>query len=229
MRVGDEYTTHLILGDNTFSRIKTEEVIKGAKGDPIVEGTTFVHGGDLDKGNRTCMYVSDTKDYERLYSLDILGVEDRSENDPSEVYKEFIEDIQIDAQGRYELGIPWIPGNAVTESNEVQNRKRLKNIERKLEKDPALKETYQEIVTDQLNQGIIEKASEVATGERVFYLPRKPVCRENASTTKTRMVFDCSARPSPMSNSINECMYTGPALQPNLWDIWSRPEWHQTY
>ena len=32
------------------------------------------------------------------------------------------------------------------------------------------------------------------------------------------MVFDCSAQP-PMSNSINECMYTGPALQPNLWDI----------
>ena len=223
LRVGDEYTIHLILGDNTFSRIKTEEVIRGAKGDPIVEGTTFgyiIHGGD--KGNGTCMYVSDTKDYERLYGLDILGVEDRSENDPSEVYKEFIENIQIDAQGRYEVGIPWIPGNTVTENNEVQSRKRLKNIERKLEKDPTLKETYQEIVTDQLNQGIIEKAPEVATGERVFYLPHKPVCRENASTTKTRMVFDYSARPSPMSNSINECMDTGPALQPNLWDIMVR-------
>ena len=57
LRVGDEYTIHLILGDNTFSRIKTEEVIKGAKGDPIVEGTTFgyiIHGGD--KGNGACMY-----------------------------------------------------------------------------------------------------------------------------------------------------------------------------
>ena len=52
------------------------------------------------------MYVSDKKDYERLYSLDILEVEDRSENDPSEVYTEFIENIQIDAQGRYEVGIP---------------------------------------------------------------------------------------------------------------------------
>ena len=75
------------------------------------------------------MYVSDTKDYARLYSLS-LRVEDRSENDPSEVYKEFIENIQIDAQGRYEVGIPWIPGNAVTESNEVQSRKRLNNTEK---------------------------------------------------------------------------------------------------
>ena len=109
LRVGDEYTIHLILGDNTFSRIKTEEIIKGAKGDPIVEGTTFsyiIHGGD--QGNATCMYVSDTKDYERLYSLDILGVEDRSENDQSKVHKEFIENIQIHAQRRYEVGIPLI-------------------------------------------------------------------------------------------------------------------------
>ena len=62
LRLG-EYTIHLILGDNTFSRIKTEEVIKGAKGDPIVEGTTFgyiIHLGD--KGNGTCIYVSDTKE-----------------------------------------------------------------------------------------------------------------------------------------------------------------------
>ena len=91
-----------------------------------------------------------------------------------------------------------------------------------MEQDPALKETYQEIVTDQLNQGIIEKAPEFATGERVFYLPHKTVCRENASKTKTRMVFDCNARPYPMSNSINERMYTAPALQQILWDIMIR-------
>ena len=88
------------------------------------------------------MYVSDTKDYERLHSLDILGVEDRSENDPSEVHKEFIENICIDVPGKNEVGIPWIPCNTVTESNKIQSRKRLNNIERKLEKDPALKKTY---------------------------------------------------------------------------------------
>ena len=93
LRVGDECTIYLILGDTTFSRIETEEVIKGAK------GTIFgyiIHGGD--QGNGICMYVSDTKDCERLYSFDILGEEDRSENDPSEVHKGFIENIRIDAQ-----------------------------------------------------------------------------------------------------------------------------------
>ena len=180
----------------------------------------IIHGGD--QGNGTCMYVSDTKDYERLYSFDILREEDRSEDDPSEVHKDFIENIQTDTYRRYGVGIQKIPSNTVTESNEIQGREHLQNIERKLEKDPALKYTSQEIFTDQLNQGIKEKAPKFSAGERVFYLPHKPVCGENASKTKTRMVFVCSARPSKMSNSINECMYTGPALQPNLWDIMVR-------
>ena len=62
--------------------------------------------------------MSDTEDSKRLYSLDILGVEERSGNDPSEVEKGFIENIRIDTQGSYEIRIPRIPGNTVTESNE---------------------------------------------------------------------------------------------------------------
>ena len=230
LRVGDEYTVHLILGDNTFSRIKTEEVIKGAKRDPLVEGTTFgniIHGGD--KGNGTCMYVSDTEDYERLYSLDILGAEDRSENHPREVYKEFIENIQIDAQGRYEVGIPWIPGNTVTESNEVQSRKRLKNIERILEKDPALKETYQEIVTDQLNQGIIEKAPEVEQVKVYFtYLTNQYAVKmlqqpkQGWYLIAVHDLLQCQTASTSVRTLALHCSQICGTL-------WSGPEWHQTY
>jgi hypothetical protein len=46
----------MILGDNTFCKIKTEEIYKGKDGDPMVEGTSFgwiVHGGDI--SNNVCM------------------------------------------------------------------------------------------------------------------------------------------------------------------------------
>ena len=82
-QAGNKYTIHLILGDKTYCKIRTEEVCKGKKGEPIVEGTTFgyvIHGGDRTSG--TCMYVKDSKDFERLYSLDILGVEDRGVRRP---------------------------------------------------------------------------------------------------------------------------------------------------
>ena len=53
-------------------------------------------------------------------------------------------------------------------------------------------------------------------------MPHKAVVRTEAVTTKVRMVFDASAKPHPLAASINECMYTGPSLQPLLWDIMIR-------
>ena len=220
MRVDNEYPIEIILGDNTYCRIKTEEVFIGKPGEPIVEGTTFgwvIHGGEL-SGN-SCMYTKVVSDYEKLYSLDVLGVEDRGENDQLDVYKEFRENIVRQSDGRYEVKIPWIPGSELSETNESQSRKRLQNVERKLRQNEQLRNDYTEIVNSQLTDGIIEKIPDKPTGKHVFYLPHKPVVRQNAMTTKTRMVFDASAKPHPLASSINECMYTGPALQPLLWDI----------
>ena len=53
-------------------------------------------------------------------------------------------------------------------------------------------------------------------------MSHKSVIRENATTTKVRMVFDASAQPTPTTNSINDCMYKGPVLQSNIWDIMVR-------
>ena len=36
------------------------------------------------------------------------------------------------------------------------------------------------------------------------------------------MVFDASAKPHPLANSVNACMHTGPPLQPLLWNIMIR-------
>ena len=36
------------------------------------------------------------------------------------------------------------------------------------------------------------------------------------------MVFDAGAKPQPLTISINDCMFTGPPLQPFLWDLMIR-------
>ena len=85
------YPIHLILGDKTYSRIRTEQVIKGNEGDPVVKETTFgwlIHGGD-DYSSDQCMFVRETNECEQLYSLDVLSVEDRSEKDQMEVLTDF--------------------------------------------------------------------------------------------------------------------------------------------
>ncbi|XP_068671125.1 uncharacterized protein [Montipora foliosa] len=52
-----------------------------------------------------------------------------------------------------------------------------------------------------------------------FYIPHKAVIRETAETTKMLIVYDASARATPESPSLNECLYPGPPLQNKLWDI----------
>ena len=224
MTANNEYPIHLILGDSTYCKIRTEQVFKGKPEDPIVEGTQFswvIHGGE-DYGDNKCMFVGDATDYDRLCSLDVLGVEDRGPNDQLQVYEDFKENIVKRDDWRYEVSVPWVTGSELSGNNEQASRARLANVERKLSKDPELKEKYGEIVKEQLAAGIVEKVPEIPTGERTFYMPHKPVIREDATTTKVRMVFDASAKPHPLANSINDCMYTGPPLQPLLWDIMIR-------
>ena len=133
------------------------------------------------------------------------------------MYKEFRENIVRQSNGRYKVKIPWIRVSELSETNESQNRKRLQNVE--LRQNEQLRNNYTETVNSQLTDGIIEKVPDEPTGKHVFYLLHKPVVRQDAMTTKTRMVFDASAKPHPLASSINGCMYTGPALQPLFWDI----------
>ena len=168
------------------------------------------------------MFVKETSNYEKLYSLDVLGLEVRDEDDQLQVYSDFKENVTRRDDGRYEVSVPWILGRKLYNTNEQPSRKRIANVERKLTENPELKEKYEEIVQEQLAEGIVEKALDKPTGDRTFYMPHKPVIRENATTTKVRMVFDAISKQHPRANSINECMYTGPTLQPLLWDILGR-------
>ena len=57
------------------------------------------------------------------------------------------------------------------------------------------------------------------SGGKQFYLPHKAVIRENRESTKLRIVYNASARGNTQSNSLNESLETGPALQNLLWSI----------
>ena len=85
----------MILGHNTYCKIRTEQTFKGRPEDPIVEGTTLgwiIHVGEEYADDKS-MYIKEASEYEELYSLDVLGVEDRGEDDQSDVYSSFKESI----------------------------------------------------------------------------------------------------------------------------------------
>ena len=78
---------------------------------------------------------------------------------------------------------------------------------------------YHTVMEQQLEEGILELVPEVPTGEVIHYIPHQAVIREEAESTKMRIVYDCSAKQNPQAPSLNDCLEVGPPLQPAIFDI----------
>jgi len=99
---------HISFGDPTFIEMTTGECRKGKVGQPIAKEIIFgwtVHG---DKSKSGHSYFTQTTNYDnkKLYTLDVLGVEDRKEFDQEEVRKDFLENVVQLINGRYQIKIP---------------------------------------------------------------------------------------------------------------------------
>lgn len=115
--------------------------------------------------------------------------------------------------------MPW---KSDTAKYDLQNNvrlahKRLDNLCRKFKKDPFLKNAYDSVFVEYEQEGICEEVqpTELESNHPTYYLPHRPVVRESHSSTKVRPVFDASA-PSYNGISLNDCLETGPSLNPNL-------------
>ena len=51
---------------------------------------------------------------------------------------------------------------------------------------------YDMIMKEQIASGILEEVTESATSKNVHYIPHQAVIKEDAQSTKLRVVFDCS-------------------------------------
>ncbi|GFY03853.1 integrase catalytic domain-containing protein [Trichonephila clavipes] len=73
---------------------------------------------------------------------------------------------------------------------------------------------------DYLNQGIIEKVkdTEINVHKPMYYLPHQAIKKEGRVTTSTRIVFDAASHQAN-ELSLNDCLWRGPNLNPNLLDV----------
>ena len=135
-----------------------------------------------------------TDDYENLYRLDVLGVTD-SVIDESTVHQEFKEQLRKEKNGWYGTGLIWKENCSTLASNKSGSLGKLRNLFRNLQKDQKLFEIYDQVIQEQLVEGVVERVTEeVNFGQREFYLPHKAVICENTESRKLRIVYDVSAR-----------------------------------
>lgn len=90
---------------------------------------------------------------------------------------------------------------------------------RRLQRNPDIFDKYKEITCQQVNDGVIEKVTELESASNIHYLPHRAVVRENAETTKVRIVYDASFKDRDSGVSLNDCLHVGPSLTPLIFDV----------
>ena len=72
---------------------------------------------------------------------------------------------------------------------------------------------------EQIAEGVVERVTEEPVGNK-FHFPHKPVIREDAESTKIRVVFGASARLNKKSPSLNDCLETVPHCKISCGMLW---------
>ena len=112
---------------------------------------------------------------------------------------------------RYSVSIPWKSAQGDLPDNHVMAKRRLENTEKRLNKDPEVSAAYKEVIKKYEEKQYIRKVPKTEPPpQSVWYLPHFPVLRPDKTTTKTRLVFDASAK--FQGKSLNDVIHQGPKL-----------------
>ena len=125
---------------------------------------------------------SSLHDYEKLCSLDCLGVEERRD-DTNYVFREFQKYIGRGPEGPYETSWIWKDKYPPLKNSKSNILGRLSSIVENLTHRDEL-ERYNNIIRDQVKEAIVEKVDEgceqeIAEGKKLFYLFHIDVSLEN--------------------------------------------------
>lgn len=125
------------------------------------------------------------------------------------------------ADGRYQVDIPVRPdAQPLGDSREIAVRRFLW-LEKRLERDDALKEQYVEFMREYEQLGHMQVATRAPAADAlVYYIPHHCV------TTKFRVVFDASCQ-TTTGKSFNDIQLVGEKLQHDLADVIARFRRHK--
>ena len=132
----------------------------------------------------------------------------------------FLREVSFEKQEcRYQVGLPWKTESLLQSNGYLACVRRLRQLHSYLKKNKQLLHDYDNVIMQQLEDGIIEVVpKEEDSMEGSYYLPYHEVIREDKKTATLCVVFDGSAKPNEDSPSINKCLEKKLSLVPNLFD-----------
>ncbi|XP_062556599.1 uncharacterized protein LOC134221424 [Armigeres subalbatus] len=148
----------------------------------------------------------------------VLDAESSSLIDDCE--KHFMQTHTRTEDGRYVVMLPFRDNVCDLGESRRQAERRFYSLEKRLAKNPELKQMYDNFIDEYLALGHCVEID--CTGSEVvecgYFLPHHCVVKPDSSSTKLRVVFDASAK-SESGLSLNDVMNVGPTVQSSLFDI----------
>ncbi|XP_064465049.1 uncharacterized protein LOC135376466, partial [Ornithodoros turicata] len=219
----------VLIGTDVYWDLVTGEVIRLGRALRAVEtrlgwtvhGATSEAGRSHESNQALVLRVSANQDQQdnyvqKFWQLEAIGVAPETEKSESDsALRRFGETVTLN-EGRYEVSLPYkAVGNL--DSNEEIALKRLGQLTRKLSKNEELMNRYDEAIRMYSQNNMAERVP-AKSGEVVYYMPHQAVLRETSSTTKLRVVFDCSSS-NGSTKSLNDCLEVGPNLNPDVVEL----------
>ncbi|XP_061190177.1 uncharacterized protein LOC133198039 [Saccostrea echinata] len=132
------------------------------------------------------------------------------------VYSKVKESLKF-VEGRYEVAIPWKKDAWILLNYYDMALQRLENTEKRLMRNKEVRDSYSNTIERYVEKGNIHKIDHNEEKSGTWYLPHFPVIRPDKTTTKTRIVFDASAKHDGVS--LNDMIHCGPQLQNELFNV----------
>ncbi|XP_062710566.1 uncharacterized protein LOC134288752 [Aedes albopictus] len=131
-----------------------------------------------------------------------------------------------DDTGRFVVQLPFRDSVSQLSNSRSLAMKRFLLLEKRLAKNPELKNQYTEFIDEYRALGHCREIQEDEDppGTQAYYLPHHCVLKPSSSSTKLRVVFDATAKASGLS--LNDVLMTGPNSQSELFTIVMRFRTH---
>ena len=146
----------------------------------------------VDKSQRQSLFDMSANDADLQKVWDMEVVKEEKFEDP--VLKKFNEQIQLKEE-RYEIKLPWKEEQQKLMNNYQIAVRKLYSLMKQLNKNQNLKESYDKAMNEMKENEMIEEVpnEELETFNKVFYIPPRPVIKEDSLTTKVRITLNAAA------------------------------------
>jgi len=192
--IGTDMATRIVTLQKCIYVDANNQLLSTKFGYLILQGS---ENPPLDEENEETVLLSAMEtELKSMWDLDVIGLKHAEEKQSvmeERALQKFYQTVEF-INGRYNISWPWRHYPPNLSRNYGMALGRLKSLERKLRKSNGLLQAYDTIITEQLQQDIIEEVpnTEIRSDKLTHYIPHHAVI-ELEKSTPVRVVYDASS------------------------------------